>query len=553
MAITAKLREDGSGGSVSPWATDRDAVAVTVDNEGQTGVATVQILNSEIELTSSVTTNGGAQGKGAASAFTDGVIRATLATSLAAASDANSVGLGLRVGAGAIGARIRFGPNGTTNSILRLEDGTTFRDSVTIAWAPDTPYEVLLAVVGAGVSAKVMAYQKGLFPPGSDYKTPTWNMASTYTLPTASGVAAVYFRRDQTSAPTGKVDELLAFDTAAGSVTVGTVGLTGGSGQLTVAWTDATALQKRGTLWYFLRYKAASQPTDENDGTLIAGAGTGLGGSAVRSDGRFLDDPADFALTGLTNGTTYFVRPFAVQADGTIVAGTAVSATPAGGDTTPPSAPTDLAAAFASPHVAARVDLSWTNPSEAGNYRITYRTDGTDPVSSTDASATLLLDWTAYTSNSAGTYSATGLTNGLRYRFAVWHRDAALNVNGGATVQKVACTKLVLATPSAGVTGITQAQIVLVWHTAATESETALPTHYHVQVDDDPAFGSPLVDVSSLTGIAGFQYEATAGNWQPLPTAGLASADQGKDVRYFPSVNAPAHYYWRVRPEQPGV
>jgi hypothetical protein len=245
------------------------------------------------------------------------------------------------------------------------------------------------------------------------------------------------------------------------------------------------------------------------------------------------------------------------MADGTIVAGTATSDTPAGGgDTTPPDTPTDFAAAYADPFVASRIDLTWTNPAEAGDYRINYRTDGTDPTASDDASATVLVDWTAYTENTAGSDSATSLTNGLRYRFALWHRDATSNISDGAHTQLVALKQITLEDPADGSTGI-QRDAYLRWATDTGEADDGFPVHYRIEVSTSEASETDFVDNKVLTisslddGVTGFEYEQTSGVWVALPASGLAYADLGKDVRYRLSLSASGHYYWRVSAQQP--
>ena len=224
-------------------------------------------------------------------------------------------------------------------------------------------------------------------------------------------------------------------------------------------------------------------------------------------------------------------------------------------DITGPTAPTNFAANYPLPHVTGRVDLTWTNPSEAGNYRLNYRTDGTNPTSATDPSATLLQDWTAYTANSAGSKQATGLTNATRHRFALWHRDSDLNINGGAFVSKVPVTLIVLETPLDGAT--VAANPELRWATASTEAESGKATHYLIEAslsETDFTVPNLVYSRSSATDApTGFEYEATSQGFAALASIGLAPADAGKDIRYVIPIASPGRYFWRVSPQQGGV
>jgi hypothetical protein len=451
--------------------------------------------------------------------------------------------------------------NGSGNHYIGLAwtstDTTTDATTETAkTFADNTDYEAVFSYVGTAY--KGMLYSAGTFPPGSDYKTPTWDFNATNASPTTqSGKAGYGCSRVDASSRVGEFADVQAHASGE-SATAPTLGLTVGNTLLTVAVTEPSADQKRAALWYFLRYKASSQPTNETDGTLVTGAGTGLSGSAIRSDGRYLDDPADFNITGLSNGTTYYVRPFVVMDDGTIVAGTAVSATPSGGDVTPPNAPLDFAAGYASPFVASRIDLAWTNPSEAGTYKINYRTDGTYPTSDVDGSATTLVAYTSYSSSTAGSASATSLTDGTRYSYAIWHKDSSGNISSGAFADHVAVHLITLDTPADGATGV-QTGPYLEWQTNAGEQENGRPVHYRVEVSTsevtEVAFvAGTVLDVSSMTtGSLGFEYESSPGAWTGLPTTGLAEADIGKNVRYLAAeLTDTGQFFWRVRAQQPG-
>lgn len=373
-----------------------------------------------------------------------------------------------------------------------------------------------------------------------------------------SGRPGIYSERILTaSASSHQYDDVLAF--SGGSVTCPTIALTPAGSALTVHVVDAPAAQKRGAAWYFLRYKTTSQPTDENDGTLWTGsAGSGFSGSAPTAEGLFYDAPTDFNITGLSNGTTYYVRPFAVQVDGTISAGTAVSAAPAASDTTPPIAPLDFTASYHDPFVDARIDLSGTNPAEPGDQRINYRTDGLYPASPTDASATVLLDWTAYTSTEAMAQSATGLTDGLEYRFGWWHRDAANNISSGAFVKKAALDQTTLVTPADDSTDIPVSGQIFQWTSDTGRQLTSVDTvHFILKISETSGAlfeDGVIFTADSSQDVTQFEYDSTgSGNWVSFPTTGLDSAFWGNDVRYRMTAGVlenDTNYHWNVVTKQ---
>lgn len=568
MSISPKLREDGSGGAASPWVSDLDAVTITKDDNGRAGgTKTLDIdANGRIALHTD-TNNSGVAGYGASANFQHGIVRGVarfdgsinhIMTLSARKAASNGTGVGLILVL-----------NSTSGDLLALRYGTTLSTnvgSVSKTLGNDTDYECVF--VFNGTAYLLMEYAAGTFPPGSDELTPTWDIDTANDSPAGSlalssnpttqqGKVSVGHSRFQTADVHGYWDDVLAWAIGE-SVDVPTVDLAPGNTLLTVGLTGvANSYDKRATLWRFLKYKSGSAPAaDASDGTLVTGAGTGLGGSAIRSDGRWLDVPADFNITGLSNGTTYYVRPYAVMADGTLVAGTAVSAAPSAGDTTAPAAPSDFAAFYADPFIADRIDFEWTNPSEAGDYKITRRDDGVNPTGPTNGD--VVTDWTAYTSNSAGSDSDTGLTEGDRFNYAIWHRDAALNVSGGAFLEAVAVDNIHISTfsPADGAVGVPVDPYVQ-WDTAQWQGQSTNPYHFHFQIftdnsDEASRLASIVLEKNSLPGAdgsAGFEYEASPGVWTALLSTGLAPADVGAMVRFKTNLD-PGTYYLRVRVEQ---
>lgn len=494
MAITTKLYETALGADESPWATDTDGNTIT--REVTAGTLTIQVVDSEDDITAVIGTTSNRFRAYASSpaTFADGAVRGVLRSTLGGSANNQGPALVLRTG-----LICSIGGDGSSQLIDVRNYTGSFIGSQSMTFAADTWYEVVFHASGGTVH--VGYYTLGAFPNGADYKTISWdytNTSASYT--TASGNAGIGGNRFTAGAVTHRFKNLLAFASASG-VVLPTVALTSGNTLLTIATTDAAAKEKRAALWYFLRYKAGASPdATGDDGTLITGAGTGLGGDAVRTSGRFIDAPASFNVTGLINGTTYYVRPYAMMIDGTIVAGVAVPVVPSGGDVTPPGVPSDFVAVYADPFVDGRIDMTWTNPSEAGDYRITARTDGTYPTNSTDG--TVILTWTAYTANTQGRYNATGLTDGSRYKFALWHRDATPNVNAGAFAELISADRVALDTPADAAAAV-QISPYLVWNTSTGEAEDALPIHYQVEVsvsDDRAAFATDTAVLSSFAG-----------------------------------------------------
>jgi fibronectin type 3 domain-containing protein len=124
-----------------------------------------------------------------------------------------------------------------------------------------------------------------------------------------------------------------------------------------------------------------------------------------------------FTDTGVTNGTTYYYKVAAVNAVGVSPRSNEASATPQP-PATAPSAPQSLAAAGGN----GSVSLSWSAPASNGGSPVTgyevYR--GTSPGGESA---------TPIASNSATSFTDTGLTNGTTYYYTV----AAVNAVGVST------------------------------------------------------------------------------------------------------------------------
>jgi titin len=171
------------------------------------------------------------------------------------------------------------------------------------------------------------------------------------------------------------------------------------------------------------------------------------------------------AITGLTNGVTYYVRVRAVNAAGN-------SAPTQAGPVVPfvqAAAPTGLTGTVGN----GRVNLTWTagtSPKPITDYVIQFRTDVAGS------------SWTTFTDavSAATTASVTGLTNGTRYLFRV----AAVNADGVGvfTDGTLGLTPVVLpAVAPTAVTGRGSAGVITLNWVAAPSSVQSPVTGYVIQ------------------------------------------------------------------------
>ena len=114
--------------------------------------------------------------------------------------------------------------------------------------------------------------------------------------------------------------------------------------------------------------------------------------------------------TGLTNGTTYYYRVYAVNAGGNSGDSNQAQATPLL-PPSPPAAPSNLIATAGN----AQIILNWSAVNDATSYRVKRSTTDGGPY--TTLSATV----------NGATYTDTGLTNGTTYYYRVYAINAAGN------------------------------------------------------------------------------------------------------------------------------
>ncbi len=204
-------------------------------------------------------------------------------------------------------------------------------------------------------------------------------------------------------------------------------------------------------------------PPASDGGAAIIGydvyLGTSSHGESADPVNKSLIATTSYQVSGLTNGTTYYVTVVAVNdAKLRSAASAQASATPVSPATVPGS-PTGLIATAGS----ARVSLSWTAPASAGGARITSY----DVYEGTTADVRL----TAPVTTSKGT-SATvkDLTGGTRYYFRV---TAVNQVGAGPGSGVVSATPAAPITAPGSPTGLTavpgRGQVTLSWTPPASD------------------------------------------------------------------------------------
>ncbi len=158
-----------------------------------------------------------------------------------------------------------------------------------------------------------------------------------------------------------------------------------------------------------------------------------------------------FSDSGLTNGTTYYYRVYAVNAGGSSPDSNEANAKPVAPIVTPPTAPTNVTATAGD----ASVSLSWSAVSGATSYNVKRGT----------ASG----NYTTFTPNVSSTnFSDSGLFNGTTYYYRVTAVNSAGNSPDSAEVQATPVAPIPLpGAPQNLVATAGNTQIVLSWNAAS--------------------------------------------------------------------------------------
>ncbi|MBK8231056.1 MAG: fibronectin type III domain-containing protein [Candidatus Eisenbacteria bacterium] len=270
---------------------------------------------------------------------------------------------------------------------------------------------------------------------------------------------------------------------------------------------------------YDLRY-ATSPITDAN------------WASATQATGEPLPKPTGqnetFTVTGLTAATTYY---FAVKAGDEVpnfgpLSNVASGATSGGGDTTPPTAVSNLATGSPS---ASSISLSWTATGDDGasgkatTYDLRY---ATSPINAGNfASATQVSGEPApKTSGSSETFTVTGLAAGTTYYFALKVADEVPNWSGISNVPSGTTTNPDVTAPAAVTnlaTGtLTATSIQLNWTAVGDDGTSGKATTYDLRYSTSTI---TTANWGTATQVTGEPAPKTSGSAETFTVTGLAS------------------------------
>jgi hypothetical protein len=222
------------------------------------------------------------------------------------------------------------------------------------------------------------------------------NVATTYTVTSLSTTTPTFFRvfaRNVAGQSTSSSNTASAIARVKPSVVRNVAVTAGASGQLRLSWLAPAST-------------GGASITDY----VIARSLNGSTGWTTLADG--VNTATTYIATGLTNGTRYYFRIYAKNVAGFSVATSPVLGVPR----TVPTAPRTLVAA---PGGSGQVRLSWVAPASHGGAAITDYVIQRSPTGTGS--------WTPVPEgvSAATSYTVGGLTNGARYYFRVYARNAA--------------------------------------------------------------------------------------------------------------------------------
>jgi titin len=403
--------------------------------------------NTQVSLTWTAPSNGGAAITDYVVEFNDGVTWATFADGTSATAAATVTGL-------TNGTPYTFRVSATNN--VSTGAVSTASSAVTPRTVPDAPASVSGTSLNASVS---LTWTAPVITGGSaitDYVVEFSSGAgfTTFADGISTAASATVTGLTNGTAYTFRVSAVNAAGTgAASSASIAVIPLTVPSAPTGVSGTPGNAQVS-------LTWTAPS-----NGGIAITdyvvefNNGSGF---AVFADGTSTATSA--TVTGLTNGTGYTFRVSATNSVGTgATSSVSAAVTPA----TVPGAPTGLTGASG----AARVALNWTAPADNGSSAITdYIVEFNDGVS-----------WAIFAHDPSTTtsMSVTGLTNGTGYTFRV----SAVNSVGTGASSAVSISVTPLDAPAAptGVSGTPgNLQVSLTWTAPTSNGGTAI-TNYVIE------------------------------------------------------------------------
>ncbi len=254
------------------------------------------------------------------------------------------------------------------------------------------------------------------------------------------------------------------------------VAVTPANGSVTATWQVPASTGGSPITSYKVQWRAESEGYDS-------------GRQAAVTD---LDD-LSYEITGLSNGTKYFIRVVAVNAVGDGAAPKELAATPV----TSPEAPGKVAAERGDRAVTATWEAADDGGSDITRYRVQWRA-GDDKFKDSDSQATV--------GGSVSSRRITGLTNGTEY----WVRVQATNSVGdgpwSASASAVAAT--VPGAPGSVVAGRGDRSITVTWQAPSATGGLAI-TAYKVQWrTEDETYGEEGRE-ADVTDVTDLSYEIT--------------------------------------------
>ncbi len=381
--------------------------------------------------------------------------------------------------------------------------GTSSGSSSTTGTPATTPDEPISLSVTPGNTQVVLTWLGPLSDGGDaitdyvvEYKTSVATSWSTFSDGTSTATGATVTSLSNGTAYDFRVSAVNGVGTGTVSSTESatprttpgaptSLGTTAGDSQVALAWTAPVSNGGSAITDYVIEYKlhADSSWTTFSDGTSTSTSAT---------------------VTGLTNGSSYDFRVYAVNGAGTSTASSPATDTPLA----VPSAPTGLSATAGN----GQVGLSWGAPVSDGgdaitDYIVEYKL-------STDSSWTTFSDGTS-TSTST---TVTGLSNGSSYNFRV----SAVNGvgTGSASSTATATPSTTPGTPSGLAATAGDEQVTLSW-TAASSGGSAITDYlieYKLSADSvwttfaDGTSAAVSAVVTGLTNDSSYDFRVTAVN-----------------------------------------
>ena len=275
------------------------------------------------------------------------------------------------------------------------------------------------------------------------------NTSTSYTVTGLTNGTTYYFRVSTRTAGGDSVPMQSAAVTPRGVPGApGTPSGTAGAGQVSLTWSAASANGSSVT-----GHTVEYTPAGGSPQTVSTGSAT-----------------TSYAVTGLTNGTSYTFRVRAVNAVGT---GAFSAASSSVVPVAVPAAPTSLVGTVGN----GSVDISWIAPSDTGGTEITNYTVEYTPAGGSASTAT----------TSASPYTITGITNGTAYSIRVAANNSVGRGAYTSAISRVPATTPGTPTGLAATGGSASGRLALSWTAPASTGGSAITSY---TVEYTPSGGS---------------------------------------------------------------